>query len=196
MEKGFSGEWTKRTEVLIDFSLGPVVPANVGNAVRAGVPIVVGATGWYDRLEEVRQTVVEGGGACLYSSNFSLGVQTLFYLARKASAILARFGEHRPFIVETHHAQKLDAPSGTALTLRQIVGAAYGTEVPVTSVRAGYFPGSHVVGFDSPVDTLTLEHGARNREGFARGALSAAQWLVGKRGLFAFEQVIFGDEHG
>jgi 4-hydroxy-tetrahydrodipicolinate reductase len=195
VETGFAGEWLGNTDVLIDFSLAPAVPANVRNAVAARLPIVVGTTGWYEQLDQVRREVEENGGACLYSSNFSLGVQTLFYLVRRASEVLARFSDFHPFVLETHHVQKLDAPSGTALTIRNIMGEFYGDKVPVSSVRAGFFPGTHVVGFDSPVDTLTLEHTARSREGFARGALLAADWIQGKTGFFTFEEVIFGDQH-
>ena len=193
---GFWGDWVENTDVLIDFSLAPAVPANIRNAVDARLPIVVGATGWYEHVQQLRQEVESQGGACLYSSNFSLGVQTLFYLVREASKILARYKDVHPFVVETHHVQKLDAPSGTALTIRRIMEESYGQSVPVSSVRAGFFPGTHTVGFDSPVDTLTLEHTARSREGFARGALLAADWIQGKKGFFTFEQVIFGENNG
>ena len=193
---GFWGDWVENTDVLIDFSLAPAVPANIRNAVDARLPIVVGATGWYEHVQQLRQEVESQGGACLYSSNFSLGVQTLFYLVREASKVLARYKDVHPFVVETHYVQKLDAPSGTALTIRRIMEESYGQPVPVSSVRAGFFPGTHTVGFDSPVDTLTLEHTARSREGFARGALLAADWIQGKKGFFTFEQVIFGENNG
>ncbi|RPJ60391.1 MAG: dihydrodipicolinate reductase [Acidobacteria bacterium] len=193
---GFWGDWVENTDVLIDFSLAAAVPANVRNALDARLPIVVGATGWYAHIEQLRQEVESQGGACLYASNFSLGVQTLFYLVREASKVLARYKDFHPFVVETHHEQKLDAPSGTALTIRKIMEESYGQPVPVSSVRAGFFPGTHTIGFDSPVDTLTLEHTARSREGFARGALLAAEWIQGKKGFFTFEQVIFGENHG
>ncbi len=194
-DSGFSGDWVGRTDVLIDFSLGAAVPANVSKATAVRIPIVVGATGWYDRLKEVRGIVEGQGGACLYSSNFSLGVQIFFYIARQASQVFARFNEYHPYVLETHHIQKLDAPSGTALTIQKVMSESYGDKkVPVTSVRAGFFPGTHVVGFDSPVDTVTLEHTARGRDGFARGALIGAQWIIGKTGLYTFEQVIFGEQ--
>jgi 4-hydroxy-tetrahydrodipicolinate reductase len=193
---GFRGDWVENTDVLIDFSLAPAVPANIRNALDARLPIVVGATGWYAHIEQLRQEVQSQGGACLYASNFSLGVQTLFYLVRQASKVLARYEDFHPFVVETHHEQKLDAPSGTAVTILKIMEESYGRPVPVSSVRAGFFPGTHTVGFDSQVDTLTLEHTARSREGFGRGALLAAEWIQGKKGFFTFEQVIFGENHG
>jgi 4-hydroxy-tetrahydrodipicolinate reductase len=194
MTNGFSGKWVSETDVLIDFSLGASVPQNARNAMAARIPLVVGATGWYDKLDQVRSDVETAGGACLWASNFSVGVQTLFYLARQVSAVLSKFKDYHPFIVETHHSQKLDAPSGTALTIKKLLSEFY-PDVPVSSVRAGFFPGTHVVGFDSAVDTLTLEHTARSREGFAHGALLAAQWIQGKKGFFTFEQVIFGERH-
>ena len=195
MANGFSGNWVAETDALIDFSLGSAVLQNVRNAVAAKLPIVIGATGWYDRLDEVRRQVEDGGGACVWASNFSLGVQTLFYLVRQASAVLSKYKDFHPYVLETHHVKKLDAPSGTALTIKKVMSEFYGDTVPVSSVRAGFFPGTHVVGFDSPVDTLTLEHTARSREGFAHGALLAAEWILGKKGFFTFEQVIFGERH-
>jgi len=195
-DSGFSGDWVANTDVLIDFSLAPGVPGNIRKAIVARLPIVVGATGWYQHVDQLRQEVESQGAACLYSSNFSLGVQTLFYLVQKAAEVLAKYKDYHPFVVETHHIQKLDAPSGTALTIKKIMEESYGQPVPVSSVRAGFFPGTHTVGFDSPVDTLTLEHTARSREGFARGALLAAEWIQGKKGFFTFEQVIFGENHG
>ncbi len=195
-DSGFSGDWVARTDVLIDFSLGAAVPTNVRIATVARIPIVVGATGWYDRIEEVRTTVARNGGACLYATNFSLGVQIFFHVVRKASKVLSRFQEFQPYILETHHVQKLDAPSGTALTTQKVMSESYGEkQVPISHVRAGFFPGTHVVGFDSPVDTLTIEHTARSRDGFARGALLGAQWIIGKTGFYTFEQVIFGEHH-
>lgn len=195
MNAGFQGQWVRQTDVMIDFSVPSAVPVNIQNAVDAGIPIIVGTTGWYDELDAVRRLVENRGGACLYSGNFSLGVQILFRLVREAGKAFSPFSDFHPFMVEMHHAQKLDAPSGTALTLVKILKESYGKEIPVSSVRAGSLPGTHVIGFDSPVDTLTLEHTARSREGFARGALYAARWMQGKKGLYRFEDVIFGESH-
>lgn len=193
MQAGFQGEWIGRTDVIIDFSTASAIPRNVKNAVKAGVSIVVGATGWYDQLDQVKAVVEEGQGACLYASNFNLGMHLFFSLTREAGKSLSRFAEFDPYILEMHHAQKVDAPSGTALSLVKILKESYQQEVPVSSVRAGSLPGTHVVGFDSPVDTLTIEHTARNRDGFARGALLAAEWLRGKKGFYDFQDVIFGE---
>ncbi len=195
MAKGFSGSWMEQTDVLIDFSVAEAVPTNVRNAVRSGLPIVIGTTGWYDEIPQVRTLVEDGQGSCIYSGNFSLGVQVLFRLTREAGKILSRFKEFDPFLVESHHAQKVDAPSGTAVTMQNILEESYGRRLPVASIRAGSNPGVHTAGFDSPVDTITLEHRARSRDGFARGAILAGQWILGKKGFHQFDDVIFGDDH-
>lgn len=195
MTDGFSGSWMEQTDVLIDFSVAEAVPTNVGNAVRSGLPIVVGTTGWYDEIPQVRTLVEDGQGSCIYSGNFSLGVQVLFRLTREAGKILSRFKEFEPFLVESHHSQKVDAPSGTAVTMQNILEESYGRRLPVASIRAGSNPGVHTAGFDSPVDTITLEHRARSRDGFARGAILAGQWIQGKQGFHQFDDVIFGEDH-
>lgn len=191
----FSGEWVEESEALIDFSLAEAVPDNVEKSLGASIPLVIGATGWYDRLEEIATRVEEARGSVLYASNFSLGVQVLFSLTRQAARIFSRFQEYDPFLWEAHHRHKLDAPSGTALSLRAIVEESYHRELDVPSLRAGSIPGTHVVGFDSPSDTLRLEHSARNRDGFASGSLLAAKWLLdqheaGRQGLFTMQDVI------
>ena len=195
MAEGFSGSWMEQTDVLIDFSVAEAVPTNVQNAVRSGLPIVVGTTGWYGAIPRVRTLVEEGQGACIYSGNFSLGVQIFFRLTREAGRIFSRFQDFDPFLVESHHVEKVDAPSGTAVTMQNILEESYGKRLPVTSIRAGYNPGVHTAGFDSPVDTITLEHKARSRDGFARGAVLAGEWIQGKKGFHQFDDVIFGDDH-
>ena len=112
MSGGFQGEWVGKTEVVIDFSMADAVLSNVENSVKAGLPIVVGTTGWYDQLDSVRALVEKHQGACLYSSNFNLGTQILFCLAREAGKLLAPFKDFYPYVLEMHHAQKIDAPSG------------------------------------------------------------------------------------
>ena len=188
-------EWFEKSDVLIDFSVAHAILNNVQRAVEAGLPIVVGTTGWHKELQKVRELVESEKGACVYASNFSLGVQTLFYLTREAGKLLSRFGELHPYIVESHHKQKVDAPSGTALSLQHILEESCNVDVPVSSVRAGFFPGTHLIGFDSPFDTLTLKHTARNREGFARGALLAAEWMRDRKGFYSFEEILFGEEN-
>lgn len=194
-EGGFTGEWVEQTEALIDFSVSDSVLLNIRNAAQAGIPIVEGTTGWNRHLEEAREAVESSKGACVYSSNFSMGVQALFFLTRQAGQLLSRIPYYHPFIEEAHHVQKMDAPSGTALSLKEILQESYKSEIPTASTRAGFFPGNHTVGFDSPFDTLSLEHRARSREGFARGAVFAAEWLQGKTGFFNFQDILFGENH-
>ncbi len=190
MNSGFQGDWVTKTEVLIDFSRADAVVHNVANAVAAGIPIVEGVTGWHQNLPEVRRIVLEGGGCCVHSSNFSIGVQAFFRLVREAGRLFSGLEGYAPFIEERHHGQKKDAPSGTALTLKGLLGE-LGVNAPVSSVRAGFIPGTHEVAFDSPVDTVTLTHTARSRAGFAKGALYAAAWTAGKKGFFDLQEVLF-----
>jgi 4-hydroxy-tetrahydrodipicolinate reductase len=180
-----------QAEVCVDFTEPAAALGNVGRAAAAGISIVVGTTGWYDQLDEARQIVDAAGTGLVYGSNFSLGVNLMFRLVARAAELFGPFlSSYDPFIEEAHHKFKKDAPSGTALMLKQIVESKCGCEVPTTSVRAGYFPGLHTVGFDSEADTLEIKHTARGRAGFADGALLAAKWIRGRRGMYQFSQVI------
>lgn len=177
-------------EVCIDFSEPAAVVGNIEMAAAAGLPIVVGTTGWYDRIEEVRRVVDEKQIGFVYGSNFSVGVNLMFKIARYSARLFSRFASHEPFITEAHHQFKKDAPSGTAIFLRREVEAEYGRDVPTASVRAGFIPGTHTVGFDSEADTLTITHTARSRAGFADGAILAARWIAGRRGFYEFSEII------
>lgn len=188
----FEGSWVAEADVAVDFSVSSAVASHVAQAIEAKLPIVVGTTGWQESLTEVRDMVVDGGGTCVYSSNFSPGVQALFYLTRVAARFMARMQDFSPYLEERHHSQKRDAPSGTALRMKEILQESYGTQIPVASLRSGSFPGTHELGFDSEVDTLQLIHTARNRQGFARGVLHACKWVQDKTGFFQFEEVLFG----
>jgi 4-hydroxy-tetrahydrodipicolinate reductase len=176
-------------DVAIDFSIPDTVPKNVAACARAGVPLVVGATGWQSRLAEVRQLVTEHDGALIHGANFSIGVQIFYRIAERAAELFREIESYDGFIEEAHHKRKLDAPSGTALQLQRVVATALDREVPVTSTRAGYMPGTHRLGFDSTADQITVTHTARSREGFASGALVAAKWIVGRKGMFEFSEV-------
>ena len=176
-------------EVAIDFSVADMVPRNAEACARAGVPLVVGTTGWQTRVSEVRRLVTEHDGALIYGANFSVGVQVFYRIAARAAELFRGLESYDAFIEEAHHKRKRDAPSGTAVQLRNIVSAGFGREVPVTSTRAGYVPGTHRLGFDSVADQITLTHTARSREGFAAGALVAARWIVGRKGLYEFSDV-------
>jgi 4-hydroxy-tetrahydrodipicolinate reductase len=175
-------------DAAVDFSIGAAVPDHVRACVQAGVPLVEGTTGWQARLAEVRATVERGKGAMVFGANFSIGVNLFYRVVTAAAAELARDAAYAPFLEEAHHARKKDAPSGTALKLRDLVSRAYaGREIPVTSTRVGHIPGTHRVGFDGPADQITLTHEARSREGFAAGALLAARWIATRPGPGVFE---------
>lgn len=179
----------RETDVAIDFSVAVAVPKNVEACARAGVPLVEGTTGWHANVDEVSRIVNQAGAAFIYGANFSVGVQVFYRIAAQAAELFRDLNSYDAFIEETHHKRKRDAPSGTAVQLRNIVAEGLGRDVPVTSTRAGYIPGTHRVGFDSAADTITLEHTARSREGFAAGALLAARWIVGRKGVFEFSEV-------
>ena len=176
-------------DVAIDFSVADTVLKNAGACARAGVPIVVGTTGWQSQVDDVRRLVSEHDGAVIYGANFSVGVQVFYRLAARAAELFRDLESYDAFIEEAHHKRKRDAPSGTAVQLRNIVAAALGRDFPVTSTRAGYIPGTHRLGFDSVADQITLTHTARSREGFAAGALVAARWIVGRKGVYEFSEV-------
>ena len=180
-------------DAAVDFSVGVAVPDHVRACVAAAVPLVEGTTGWQAQLAEVRGIVERGGGALVYGPNFSVGVNLFYRVVAAAAAAYARDPSYAPFVEEAHHDRKKDAPSGTALKLKGIVAGAYGgRDVPVASTRAGHIPGTHRVGFDGPADQITLTHEARSREGFAAGALLAAQWIAagGRRGVHEFTDVL------
>jgi len=177
-------------DVAIDFSDPGAVIDNIRTAAEARVPIVIGTTGWYSRIDEARSIVEEGGIGLVYGSNFSIGVNLMFRIVEAASGMVSQFSDYDPFIEEAHHQFKKDAPSGTAIFLKRIVEAAYGREISVASTRAGFIPGTHTVGFDSEVDTLTITHTARSRAGFAEGAIVAAEWIKDRKGFHEFSEVI------
>jgi 4-hydroxy-tetrahydrodipicolinate reductase len=177
-------------DVCIDFTQPDVVIDNIRMAAEAGLSTVVGTTGWYDRTDEVRALVEESGIGFVYGSNFSIGVNLMFKITRYASELMSRFSDYDPFIEEMHHRFKKDAPSGTAIFLKRIVEEKLNREVWTSSTRAGHIPGTHVVGFDSEADTITITHTARSRAGFARGALVAARWIEGKKGFYEFSEII------
>jgi 4-hydroxy-tetrahydrodipicolinate reductase len=176
-------------DVAIDFSVAESVPKNAEACARAGVPLVVGTTGWQARVAEVRSLVSEHDGALIYGANFSVGVQVFYRIVARAAELFRGLESYDAFIEEAHHKRKRDAPSGTAVQLRNIVAEGLNRDVPVTSTRAGYIPGTHRLGFDSVADQITLTHEARSREGFALGALVAAKWIIGRKGVYEFSEV-------
>jgi 4-hydroxy-tetrahydrodipicolinate reductase len=179
-------------DAAIEFTMPAAVLANVETLAVMKVPVVVGTTGWLAHMERVRAVVEKNGGALVWSPNFSVGVNVFLHVVREAARLLADEAEYGAWAWEIHHDTKKDAPSGTLLKLvEEMKAAGYSRNIDVSSNRAGRHPGTHEIGFDSAADTITLRHAARSREGFARGALKAAQWIVGKQGVFEFGDVLF-----
>ena len=180
-----------RVDVAIDFTLPYAVPVNLPQLAARGINVVIGTTGWLAHEAALKAVVAQAGTAVLASANFSLGMNLFMLLAEESAR---RFGPHADFgawIHELHHSAKKDAPSGTALMLqRAMVEAGYGRDIDVAATRAGSIPGTHTIGFDGPSETVTLTHQVRDRGVFARGALEAARWLVGRRGWFTMRDVL------
>lgn len=178
-------------DACLDFTTPQAVVENIHRCAALGCNLVVGTTGWHDRVDEVRKTIESSGVGMVYAANFSIGVQLFYRLARAAGETFAAFPVYDPYIMEVHHQAKKDAPSGTALELkRRVQPYFHGREIPLASIRAGYIPGTHELGFDSEADTVIVRHTARSRQGFAEGALYAARWVVGKKGLYNFAEIL------
>ncbi|HEV7860459.1 MAG TPA: dihydrodipicolinate reductase C-terminal domain-containing protein [Pyrinomonadaceae bacterium] len=176
-------------DAAIDFTVADGVLPHALACARAGVPLVEGTTGWYAKMDDVRRVVEEHGGAFIYGANFSIGVNLFYRIVARAAELFEGMADYAPFIEEAHHARKRDAPSGTALRLRDLMGSS-APQVPITSTRAGHIPGTHRVGFDSVADQIMLTHTARTREGFASGALHAARWIAGREGVYEFSEML------
>lgn len=202
-------------DVIIDFTEPQVVLQNIERYAELGVEAVVGTTGWYAHMDRVAQLVERSGIGLIWSGNFSLGVNIFFHLVKSAGKIMNRFSQYDVMIHECHHRHKADSPSGTAQMIGDLIIAALDrksrpvydlssrkieeTELHISSTRGGSIPGLHQVIYDSEIDSITLEHSARNREGFAEGALLAAEWIKGRSGLYTIddlmESIIGGDDH-
>ena len=178
------------SNAVIDFSVAEAVRRNVEACVLTGVPLVEGTTGWNAERADIERHLREGSGAMVFGANFSIGVNMFYRIVDFASELFARFPEYEAFMEEQHHSRKKDAPSGTALKLKDIVAEHIKTDLSVSATRAGNIPGTHRVGFDGPADQILLEHTARSREGFAAGAILAAEWIVGKTGFYEFSDVM------
>ena len=180
-------------DVAIEFTAPEAATINLYRLAEAGVPAVAGTTGWFDQLPQVTRAVEAAGTGLIWSPNFSVGVAVFRKLAGEAAELLRNEDSYGAWAWEIHHDAKKDAPSGTLLhLLRTMKENGYTRPIDVSSSRAGKHPGTHEIGFDSQADTITLRHAARSREGFARGALKAARWVIGRKGVYTFDDVLFG----
>jgi 4-hydroxy-tetrahydrodipicolinate reductase len=188
---GVDSERWKGVEVAVDFSAPDAVMTNVPALARRGFNIVVGTTGWGPHEPELRRVVDAAGVGIVAAPNFSTGVVVFEAVAARAAKLLAPHDDFSAFLYEAHHHAKKDAPSGTALLLKAAMeGAGFSRPIDVSSTRAGHMPGTHTIGFDGPAETITLTHTARDRSTFARGALTAAQWVKGRKGWFTMRDVL------
>lgn len=203
-------DWEKQSQtappihIAIEFSRPEVAFDNITRCITAGIPVVCGTTGWYEQLPNIKNLCQQYNGTLLYAANFSLSVNIIFAINRQLAAYMHRFGnEYSLQIDEIHHTQKLDTPSGTAIALAQGIIAAnpdkkqwvnhesdQAHEIPVISHREPDIPGTHIISYHSLIDSITLQHIAYSREGFAKGAVIAAQWLQGKQGIFTMKDVL------
>lgn len=179
-------------DVAIDFSIPEAVIPNAKAISARGINLVIGTTGWLAQIEELKGIIAANKTGCIWGPNFSIGVAIFSRLVSEAARLMQSEAEYETYAWEAHHSAKKDAPSGTMLKLLEDMRrSGYQKHIDVSSTRAGKIPGIHEIGFDSAADTITLTHTARSREGFARGALKAAQWMVGKRGFHEFSEILF-----
>lgn len=191
-QQGLTRESLANIDVAIEFSVPDAAAANLIRLAELGIHTVAGATGWLNRIDEVRRAVERNGTGLVWAPNFSVGVNVFMRLVTEAARLLAAQPEYGAWGWEIHHDAKVDAPSGTMLRLvERMKAAGYDRPIDVASNRAGKAPGTHEIGFDSASDTITLRHEARSRIGFAAGALTAARWIAGRKGFYEFSQILF-----
>jgi 4-hydroxy-tetrahydrodipicolinate reductase len=193
-------------DVLIDFSVPDAVMDNIQNAAKTKTPIVIGVTGWTEKLQDARNIITNSDSAAIYAANFSLGINLFYRISRYAAEAIERFPEYDAYIHEMHHRGKIDSPSGTALHLGRLVcgalsrkktiktsrsdGQIENSALHISSTRSGQVPGTHILGLESAADSIELRHTARNRQGYAAGAVYAAEWLIDKTGFFSIEDLL------
>lgn len=199
-DSGFTG--LEQADVAIDFSIPDAAFENISRCFDLGIPVISGTTGWLSQLDEAKKRCLEKQSAFIYSSNFSLGVNIFFELNSYLAKIMAQFNQYEVGITEIHHTQKLDAPSGTAITLAQSIIAnssldkwvlnesSTTNELVIKAERTADVPGTHIIHYKSVVDSIEIKHEAHNREGFALGAVVAAEWIKGKSGIFEMKDVL------
>jgi len=188
---GYNPDLLKDSDVAIEFSTPQAALGNIESLAAMGIPTVVGTTGWLEHMDRVRAAVEKGGAGLIWAANFSIGVNVFLRAVHETARLLASEPAYGAWAWEIHHSTKKDAPSGTLLALvNEMKAAGYQRTIDASSNRAGTHPGTHEIGFDSAADTIILRHTARSREGFARGALKAAQWIPGKKGVFEFKEIL------
>jgi 4-hydroxy-tetrahydrodipicolinate reductase len=194
-------EGLSNADVAIDFSIPAVAVSNISSCFYENVPVISGTTGWLEHYDEMVTLCKEKNGAFISSSNFSLGVNLFFELNEYLAKMMSKFDSYQVQMEEIHHTQKLDAPSGTAISLAKgvIENSLYTNwtleepktnEIHIEAKRIGTVPGTHTVTYNSPIDAIEIKHTAHNREGFALGAVIAAEWIVGKKGIFTMKDVL------
>lgn len=201
-------DWSEKSgqlgecDVAIEFSMPAIAVGNIHKCFEAGIPIVAGTTGWYDQLEQISDLCYSSNGTLFYASNFSMGVNIFSDINRKLASLLEKYPMYLPSMVEIHHTQKLDAPSGTAISLAKDIIASNSRftkftslspepgEIPIKSIREGNVPGTHIITWKSDVDQITLTHEAMNRRGLAIGAVMAASWVQGRKGVFTMKDML------
>lgn len=192
----------KKADVAIDFSIPSAALENISFSLENRVPVISGTTGWLEDYEKAVEICKKENSAFIYASNFSPGMNIFFELNKKLAEMMNSLPDYSVGIEEIHHLQKLDAPSGTAITLAEqiiqkgqkttwILGKAKNDEIPINSKREENVSGTHIVSYSSEVDTIKMEHIAHSREGFALGAVMAAEWIIGKKGIFSMKDVLF-----
>ena len=177
------------SDVAIDFSTPSTAFANISHAINSGIPVVSGTTAWLSKLEDVKDLCLQKEGAFLYASNFSLGVNLFFELNKKLAQLMKNH-DYESKIHEVHHTRKIDLPSGTAITLGEQMQKITNTKSVITADRIDDLAGTHIISYNSAVDEIEIKHTAKNRDGFAMGAIIAADWIIGKKGVFSMKDVL------
>jgi 4-hydroxy-tetrahydrodipicolinate reductase len=189
--QALSYEALRGVDVAVEFTTPDAAPDNLRRLAALGVNSVVGTTGWHEHLPGIHETVAKSGTGLVWSPNFSVGVNIFIQVVAEAAALFANQEEYEAWGWEIHHSAKKDAPSGTLKKLAEEMRASgYARSVSLSANRAGAHPGTHEIGFDCAADTITLRHTARSRDAFARGALRAARWIAGKKGVFEFREIL------
>ena len=199
----FTNEELKMADVAIEFSVPQSAINNINRCIDTNVPVVVGTTAWLDKKEDVIIRCIDNNGALLYSSNFSIGVNLFFQLNEKLAELMKPYNEYEVTMEEIHHVHKLDAPSGTAITLANEIieqlprknkwvvnTGAKANEIEIRAIRTNSFPGTHSITYNSEIDSISIEHIAHNRKGFALGAVIAAEYLKDKKGIYTMRDVL------